>query len=311
MAQQTLLRPSKHVPGQSQTPASRHRKPHARRAGRNGGGEWRWVVGLLVVMFVLSWLAGALLAVHGPSGSSIPAARPPLTLAPQVPISPEPAEVEPTQPAKKPAEPTEQAEPGKGVAKPTGITKVTLRPGDTLYALAGHHGTTVKALQRLNALGASTLIYAGDTLRVPARPGSVQGANEAPPASVATSVAKSPAKPAPHRVIAFARAQLGKPYIWGGTGPRGFDCSGLVMRAWKAAGVTLPRTTWGQMRAGEVTTRARLAPGDLVISHGGGHVALYLGDGKVIHAPRPGRTVTVAPLADPAGVVSYRHITSD
>jgi len=102
---------------------------------------------------------------------------------------------------------------------------------------------------------------------------------------------------------------LGKPYLWGGTGPRGFDCSGLVMRAWKTAGVTLARTTWGQIRAGEVTTRARLVPGDLVISHGGGHVALYIGDDKVIHAPRPGRTVTVASLAAPSSVVGYRHIT--
>ncbi|WP_405807738.1 hypothetical protein OG729_21840 [Streptomyces sp. NBC_00210] len=62
-------------------------------------------------------------------------------------------------------------------------------------------------------------------------------------------------------------------------------------------------------RAGEVTTRARLVPGDLVISYGGGHVALYIGDGKVSHAPRPGRTVTVASLAAPSSVVGYRHIT--
>ncbi|TXL84565.1 peptidoglycan endopeptidase [Streptomyces sp. IB2014 016-6] len=116
---------------------------------------------------------------------------------------------------------------------------------------------------------------------------------------------KSRAKP----VVAFARAQLGKPYVWGGTGPRGYDCSGLVMRAWEKAGVQLPRTTWGQVKAGRATTRGKLVPGDLIISNNGGHVQLYIGDGKVIHAPGKGRTVTTAPLPDPSGVDSYRHIT--
>ncbi|WP_328756150.1 C40 family peptidase [Streptomyces sp. NBC_00271] len=313
MAQQTLLRPSSQA--REQAPALQHCKPQARRAGasRKASGEWRWAVGLLLVTFVLSWLAGALLAVQGSSGSSSPVARPPLTLAPQAPTATAPVQAKPARPAKRPAIPVKPAKPGSAVAKPAGVKRVILRSGDTLYELAGRHGTSVKVLQRLNSLGTSTLIYAGDTFRVPAGPGSVQGAKVAPPASAAASggesTSKSPAKSAPQRVIAFARAQLGKPYIWGGTGPRGYDCSGLVMRAWKTAGVTLPRTTWGQVRAGEATTRARLVPGDLVITYGGGHVQLYVGDGKVIHAPRPGRTVTVARLDDPSDVVSYRHIT--
>ncbi|MFI9630716.1 C40 family peptidase [Streptomyces sp. NPDC052042] len=205
------------------------------------------------------------------------------------------------------------------------VRKVVLRPGDTLYALAGRHGTTVKALQRLNVLGTSTLIYAGDTFRVPAGTGPVEetrkgrstdGSPSPSPSptkskskSMAKPAAKSPAGSASWRVVAFAQAQLGKPYIWGGTGPRGYDCSGLVTQAWKAAGVSLPRTTWGQVRAGTATSRAQLVPGDLVIANGGGHVQLYIGHGKVIHAPRPGSTVTVARLAAASGVVGYRHIT--
>ncbi|MFD4764347.1 C40 family peptidase [Streptomyces sp. NPDC058439] len=234
-----------------------------------------------------------------------------------------PARVEPTRPAQKPAHPAEAAASGTGAAKRAGVRKVVLRPGDTLYALAGRHGTTVKALQRLNALGTSTLIYAGDTFRVPAGDtfrvpegtGPVQETRKdrptdgAPSASAAKSTAKSPARSAPQRVVAFAQAQLGKPYIWGGTGPRGYDCSGLVTQAWKAAGVSLPRTTWGQVRAGTATTRAQLVPGDLVIANGGRHAQLYIGHGRVIHAPRPGSTVTVARLAAASDVVSYRHIT--
>ncbi|MFF3735333.1 C40 family peptidase [Streptomyces sp. NPDC002476] len=130
-----------------------------------------------------------------------------------------------------------------------------------------------------------------------------------PSAAKPKPMAKSPARPAPRRVVAFAQAQLGKPYIWGGTGPRGYDCSGLVTQAWKAAGVSLPRTTWDLVRAGTATTRAQLVPGDLVIANGGRHVQLYIGHGKVIHAPRPGSTVTIARLAAASDVVSYRHIT--
>ncbi|MEV0536850.1 NlpC/P60 family protein [Kitasatospora sp. NPDC050463] len=108
--------------------------------------------------------------------------------------------------------------------------------------------------------------------------------------------------------VAFARAQIGKPYVWGATGPGSFDCSGLVMRAWRAGGVALPRTTWGMAKAGRATTRGALVPGDLVITNGGGHVQLYIGDGKVVHAPGTGKHVTIAPLAPASGVLAYRHL---
>ncbi|GAA2815684.1 NlpC/P60 family protein [Kitasatospora aburaviensis] len=109
--------------------------------------------------------------------------------------------------------------------------------------------------------------------------------------------------------VAFARAQIGKPYAWGAAGPGSFDCSGLVMRAWQAGGVQLSRTTWGMRNEGTKTTRENLLPGDLVITNGGGHVQLYLGDGKVIHAPGAGKHVTVTALTA-SHVVEYRHITA-
>ncbi|MEU3353362.1 NlpC/P60 family protein [Streptomyces sp. NPDC037389] len=99
------------------------------------------------------------------------------------------------------------------------------------------------------------------------------------------------------RAVAFAYSALGKPYEWGATGPSAFDCSGLTQAAWQAAGVSLPRTTYTQINAGRRIARDRLAPGDLVFFYSGiSHVGLYVGDGKMIHAPHPGAPVRVAPV---------------
>ncbi|QXE38054.1 C40 family peptidase [Streptomyces sp. GMY02] len=234
---------------------------------------------------------------------------------------------EPSPPAShsSSAKPPRSTDPGPARTATASAKKLTLRPGDTLYALAEAHGTSVKVLQELNDLGTSTLIYAGDTLRVPADPYPTQpqmgpaGAdrpetdppkNDPPkPDPPKKETPKEAPKSGAKAVVAFARDQLGKPYVWGGTGPRGYDCSGLVMRAWEKADVELPRTTWDQAKAGKTTTRGKLVPGDLIISNNGGHVQLYIGDGQVIHAPGHGRQVTTAPLPDRSDVVSYRHIT--
>ncbi|MFI1257191.1 NlpC/P60 family protein [Streptomyces netropsis] len=99
------------------------------------------------------------------------------------------------------------------------------------------------------------------------------------------------------RAVAFAYSALGKPYVWGATGPSGFDCSGLTQAAWRSAGVSLPRTTYTQINAGQRITRSQLAPGDLVFFYSGvSHVGLYVGGGKMIHAPHPGAPVRVAPV---------------
>ncbi len=113
--------------------------------------------------------------------------------------------------------------------------------------------------------------------------------------------------PAPVRTaIGYAVAQLGKPYVWGGTGPSGFDCSGLVMMAYRAAGISLPRTTYEQVYAGQpVYDTGTLAPGDLIFTEGSdpgpggapGHVGMYIGDALVIDAPYTGRDIELTPLA--------------
>ncbi|RPK59805.1 putative endopeptidase precursor [Streptomyces sp. ADI96-02] len=94
------------------------------------------------------------------------------------------------------------------------------------------------------------------------------------------------------KVLAFARAQIGKPYVWGASGPSSYDCSGLTQAAWKAAGVTLPRTTWDQVEVGKRVATADLQPGDLVFFYDDiSHVGIYKGDGMMIHAPKPGADV--------------------
>ena len=94
------------------------------------------------------------------------------------------------------------------------------------------------------------------------------------------------------KALAFARAQIGKPYVWGATGPDSYDCSGLTQAAWKAAGVSLPRTTYDQVNAGTTVSLADAQPGDLVFFYDDvSHVGIYIGNGMMIHAPKPGAYV--------------------
>jgi cell wall-associated NlpC family hydrolase len=109
--------------------------------------------------------------------------------------------------------------------------------------------------------------------------------------------------------IAFAIAQLGKPYQWGAAGPDAYDCSGLVYAAYAAAGIRIARTTYQWQLDGPVVPLSQLQPGDLLFSAGSdgtatspGHVVMYLGSGQVIQAPQAGQDVQIDPL-DLAGVV--------
>ncbi|MBG0853065.1 C40 family peptidase [Streptomyces spinoverrucosus] len=107
-----------------------------------------------------------------------------------------------------------------------------------------------------------------------------------------TSVSDSSYAPKAEKALAFARAQIGKPYVWGATGPESYDCSGLTQAAWKAAGVSLPRTTYDQVNAGTTVSIAAARPGDLIFFYDDvTHVGLYIGNGMMIHAPKPGTYV--------------------
>lgn len=97
--------------------------------------------------------------------------------------------------------------------------------------------------------------------------------------------------------VSYAYSKLGSPYVWGATGPNAFDCSGLVLASYRSAGVSLPRTTYAQIGAGQRISRSELLPGDLVFFYSGiTHVGLYIGNGQMIHAPNPSAPVRVAPI---------------
>ncbi|UGQ14898.1 NlpC/P60 family protein [Yinghuangia sp. ASG 101] len=100
---------------------------------------------------------------------------------------------------------------------------------------------------------------------------------------------------AAQKAITYALSKLGLPYIWGGEGPIGYDCSGLTSQAWLSAGVRIPRTSQEQWARLPRVPVADMRPGDLIVYYGdASHVGLYLGNGLMVHAPRPGRTITIA-----------------
>jgi peptidoglycan DL-endopeptidase CwlO len=129
--------------------------------------------------------------------------------------------------------------------------------------------------------------------------------------------ARTPSR-AGEAALRYAVGQIGKPYVWGAVGPDSFDCSGLTSRAWSQAGKLIPRTSqeqWARLRRVPLSS---LRPGDLVIYFPEAtHVALYLGNGMVVQAPRPGANVKVSPIAanpvlgavrpDPAGEAQRRY----
>ncbi|QNE75893.1 glycoside hydrolase [Streptomyces finlayi] len=96
------------------------------------------------------------------------------------------------------------------------------------------------------------------------------------------------------QAVAFATAQIGKPYVWGAEGPDSYDCSGLTSEAWAAAKRPIPRTSQEQWRLLPRIAIQDMRPGDLIIYHAdASHVGMYVGDGAIVHAPRPGRNVTL------------------
>ncbi|GAA0926444.1 C40 family peptidase [Streptomyces thermoalcalitolerans] len=172
----------------------------------------------------------------------------------------------------------------------------------------------------------SEAVPAGSTPSGPAPTGTVPPgpvpAGAMPSGSVPSGTAPAgPASSAPasdsvgaskaEKALAFARAQIGKPYVWGASGPESYDCSGLTQAAWKAAGVTLPRSTLDQAHAGTTVPLTAARPGDLVFfaspSGDVDHVGVYAGDGMVIHAPRPGSYVCQEPIPHD-GESSVHHV---
>ncbi len=136
--------------------------------------------------------------------------------------------------------------------------------------------------------------------------GRASRADRTAPQSVGPVVAGSRAA---QIAVDTAMAQLGKPYVWGAAGPDSFDCSGLVLFAYEAAGVSLPHSAAVQATMGRAVSRAQLQPGDLVgFFSPVSHIGIYIGNGQMIHAPTPGDVVKVASIDSVGSITAMRRI---
>jgi cell wall-associated NlpC family hydrolase len=128
-------------------------------------------------------------------------------------------------------------------------------------------------------------------------------AAETPAASTPTPVAEAPGAlpaPAPSRyggVVGIAMQYLGIPYVYGGSTPSGFDCSGFVMYVYSRIGVSLPHNAAAQYGYGTPVDRSQLQPGDLVFFNGLGHNGIYIGGGSFIHSPHTGDVVKISSIS--------------
>ena len=143
-------------------------------------------------------------------------------------------------------------------------------------ALGGTNGTDISSLANSLGLGGTTAIGALKGITAPAT---------VPASGAATG----------NDVVAMAKKYIGVPYVWGGTNPAtGMDCSGFTQRVFKDLGIEIPRVVSDQMRQGTpVASLADAKPGDLLVSFGGDHISIYLGNGKAIDAPVPGKTIQI------------------
>jgi cell wall-associated NlpC family hydrolase len=184
----------------------------------------------------------------------------------------------------------------------------TVRSGDTLSSIAGAGWRQLYQLNRGLIGGNPNVIYPGQVLHLPA------GGANVPPAHKPVSGGSKPATHKPPkwhppvtgggnaRVVAFALAQVGKPYVFGGNGPNVFDCSGLTAAAWHRVGVSIPRISYDQARLHRVSS---LQPGDIIIYTGGSHVGIYIGGGNVVVAENPHTGIHVRPIGYDAGHQYY------
>jgi len=194
----------------------------------------------------------------------------------------------------------------------------TVREGDTLWSIAARFDSTVSVLAATNNVTDPNLIFPGQVLVVRGGPAAsdrrgstasttrtTTGTRARQPTRSHTRPVSSPRTAAPTSAAAVAvqvaLAQVGKPYIWAGSGPSDFDCSGLVMYAWEHAGVDLPHYTVAQYEDTLRVDASQLRPGDLVFYDTGegaqpGHVTMYVGSGRVVTADQPGTNVRIESL---------------
>ncbi|MGH2458413.1 MAG: LysM peptidoglycan-binding domain-containing protein [Chloroflexota bacterium] len=195
-------------------------------------------------------------------------------------------------------------------------TTYTVQQGDSLSQIADSFGVDLNKLVGMNSLsdpanlqpGQQIIIPGAGRVVVPSRPAAapVIPAPAPRPRVVVAQAAPPPARSSGNAgwsVVAVASRFLGTPYVWGGTSPGGFDCSGLVWYAYQHAGVPIPRDMWGQLQSGSRVSRSNLRPGDIVFFGGTyeaglSHDGIYIGGGRFVDAVDYGIGVAVSNLND-------------
>ncbi|MCS7065199.1 MAG: LysM peptidoglycan-binding domain-containing C40 family peptidase [Fimbriimonadales bacterium] len=194
------------------------------------------------------------------------------------------------------------------VASAQQTIRYTVKEGDSLYAIAHRFGLRLPDLLKVNHFRNPHKLKPGDVVRIPVK-GAV--ANRKPSRSAHSQLARrnpsraamllelsgkadrsEPSRPngsvTARRVLEIASRYLGRPYRYGGSSSRGFDCSGFALHVYRSVGVNLPHSSSAQARVGKPVPRHQLQPGDLVFFRTRGrrisHVGIYIGNGKFIHA---------------------------
>ncbi len=178
----------------------------------------------------------------------------------------------------------------------------TVKSGDCLSVIAQEHGESLNNLMKANNKWNHS-IFVGEILNISIKSSSTiqQPLQNKDTATVAKQVAldkiRNAAAFSSNPVLAYASNFLGIPYVWGGTSPLGFDCSGFTQYVFSHFGVNLPRVSEDQQNVGTLVSRANLQPGDLVFfgtpAH---HVGIYVGNGKMINAPHTGAVIRIQTL---------------
>jgi cell wall-associated NlpC family hydrolase len=191
-------------------------------------------------------------------------------------------------------------------------------PGDSVLSIAQRFGVTSADIVAANGLRSADRISVGDSLRIVAgAAGAAAAAPAARTASAAQTVTRNLPVPQPQsqparevapsagggNVVSIAMQHRGARYVWGGTTPAGFDCSGFVYYVMNRAGKPVSRGMWGQYNAGSHPSRSALQPGDMVFFQntymaGLSHNGIYVGGGQFIHASTPGTGVVVSSLSE-------------
>jgi peptidoglycan DL-endopeptidase CwlO len=179
----------------------------------------------------------------------------------------------------------------------TGAQQAAQRAKTAIVALRNNLVSQRKSLAKQSAQQKALLAQLTPAQQQAVGPGGGGPGSGGGPGKGTPPAYKGPTSTQAGRAVAFAYAQLGKPYVFGASGPDSYDCSGLTMASWAAAGVSIPRVSYAQMSGLPSVPLSNLQPGDILGFAGNSHVGLYVGGGYLIDAPVPGKTVEKVALS--------------